>query len=178
LKENPLVTKRSLVVVVLCILFSAVVIAQDADQAAPQLSAAQKQSLLKEFARSATMDGVVFSYVLLNNKTIDILFPGDARYAMRARANSATIFFIQGIPSKNLTQFDPKFVIEQNGKSFEGAVVNIKNLQAGAVEKGAKIEGLIQLSQKIDVTHPFKIKSSNVTIEFKLSAEAVKLLEN
>jgi hypothetical protein len=177
-KENLLVTKRSLVVVVLCVLFSTIVIAQDANQAAPEMSLAQKQTLIKEFARSATIDGLVLNYVLLNNKTIDILFPGDSKYAMRARANTATMFLVQGTPTRNLAQFDPKFVIEQNGQSFAGQSVNIKNLQSGSVEKGTNIEGLIQLSQKIDVTQPFKIKSHTGVTEFKLSPKAIKLLEN
>ncbi|MBN1571132.1 MAG: hypothetical protein JXA73_25070 [Acidobacteria bacterium] len=173
-----MVTKRSLAVVVLFVIFSAVALAQDANQAAPELTPAQKSNLIKVFARSANMDGIVINYVLLNNKTIDVLFPSDAKYAMRARANAATTFFVQGIPSKNLTQFEPKFEIEQNGKSFKGENVNIRNLQAGAVEKGSKIEGLIQLSQKIDITRPFKIKCPTGVIEFKLSQEAIKLLEN
>ncbi|MDM7995856.1 MAG: hypothetical protein QUT30_09265 [Acidobacteriota bacterium] len=171
-------TKRSLLVVVLCLVFSIVVPAQEATQAAPELTPAQKSALIKEFARSATMDGVTFNYVLLNNKTIDILFPGDAKYAMRARANAATMFFVQGIPSKDLAQFNPKFVVEQDGKAFEGENVNIRNLQAGAISKGTKIEGLIQLSQKINVTQPFKIKNADSATEFKLSEEAVKLLQN
>jgi hypothetical protein len=178
LKERPLVTKRSLVAVVLCILFSTLVLAQDAKQAAPEMTQAQKHALLKEFARSEIMDGVTLNYVLLNNKTVDILFSGDSKYAMRARANTSTVFFVQGIPSKNLLQFNPTFEVEQNGKSFTGESVNIKNLQVGVVEKGAKIEGLIQLAQKIDVTQPFKIKNPNGSIEFKLSKEAIKLLHN
>jgi len=173
-----LVTKRSLWVVVVCLLFSTLAAAQDAAQAAPELTPAQKSALIKEFARSATMDGLTFNYVLLNNKTIDILFPGDAKYAMRARANAATMFFVQGIPSKDLAAFNPKFVVEQGGKEFESESVNIRNLQAGAVSKGTKIEGLIQLSQKINVTQPFKIKNANSTTEFKLSEEAIKLLQN
>ena len=173
-----MVTKRSLLVVVLCALLSTVVLAQDATQAAPELTAAQKTALIKEFARSATTDGVTFSYVLLNNKTIDILFPGDAKYAMRARANASTMFFVQGMPSKDLDQFDPKFVVEQDGKSYTGENVNIRNLQAGAVAKGTKIEGLIQLAQKIDVTQPFKIKNAKAATEFKLSEGAIKLLQN
>jgi hypothetical protein len=173
-----LVTKRSLLVVVLFVLFSTGVMAQDAPQAAPEMTAAEKSTLIKEFARSANMDGVVLNYVLLNNKTIDILFPGNGKYAMRARAKAATMFFVQGIPSKNLTQFNPKFVVEQDGKSFEGENVNINNLQVGTVEKGAKIEGLIQLGQKIDVTQSFKIKSPTSETEFKLSKDAIKLLEN
>jgi hypothetical protein len=178
LKEKPLVTKRSLLVVALCVLFGTIVLAQDATQAAPELTPAQKTALIKEFARSANIDGVLFNYVLLNNKTIDILFSGDSKYAIRAQASAATMFFVQGLPSKDVAKFDPKFVIEQDGKSFDGANVNIKNLQAGALAKGAKFEGFIQLSQKIDVTHPFTIKNASNTTEFKLSQEALKLLQN
>jgi hypothetical protein len=178
LKEKPLITKRNLVIVVLFVLFSATVMAQDANQAAPEMTQSQKAEIIKEFGRSAAMDGITFNYVLLNNKTVDVLFSGDTKLAMRARANTSTVFFVQGVPSKNIPQFDPKFEIEQDGKSYEGQNINIKNLQAGAVEKGSKIQGLIQLAQKIDVTQPFKIKSPNGTIEFKLSKEAIKYLEN
>ena len=178
LKEKALVTKRGMLVFVLCVLFGSFAISQDAEQAAPELTPAQKSALIKEFARSSTLEGITFSYVLLNNKTIDILFPGDAKYAMRARANAATMFFVQGVPSKDLAQFDPQFVVEQDGKTFTGENVNIRNLQAGAVSKGVKIEGLIQLSQKIDITQPFKIKNAKNSTEFKLSPEAIKLLQN
>jgi len=159
-------------------LFSTVAIAQEANQAAPEISAAEKANIIKEFARSAEMDGVTFNYVLLTNKTIDILFPGDAKYSMRARANAATMFFIQGVPGKKLGQFNPKYEIEQNGRTFDGESVNISNFQAGTVEKGSKIAGLIQLTQKIDVTRPFKIKCASGSIEFRLSSNAIKLLQN
>jgi len=178
LKQRALITKRSLLVCVLFVLIGTFVLGQDAEPAAPELTPAQKSSLIKEFARSAALDGITFNYVLLNNKTIDILFPGDAKYAMRARANAATMFFVQGVPSKDLAEFDPKFVVEQDGKSYTGENVNIRNLQAGSIAKGSKIEGLIQLSQKIDVTQPFKIKNARTAINFKLSQEAIKLLQN
>ena len=45
--------------------------------------------------------------------------------------------------------------------------------------KGTRISGLVQLSQKIDVTQPFKIKGAkNAFAEFKLSKGAIKLQEN
>lgn len=177
LKERNLATKRCLILFTLCALFSTVMKAQEANQE-PKQDAAQKTAIISEFTRSAKMDGVILSFVLLNNKTVDALFSGDGKYAMRARANMSTLFFVQGVPEKNIT-LDPKFVVEQDGKTFTGETINMRNLQAGAVAKGTRIEGLIQLSQKINVTQPFKIRCiDNASADFKLSRQAIKLLEN
>jgi hypothetical protein len=173
-----LVTKRILVIGILCALFSAMVIAQDANQPAPALDSAQKAVIIKEFTRAGNLNGVMLSFVLLNNKTVEALFSGEGKYSIRARANMATMFYVQGVPEKDIT-LDPKFAVEQDGKSFAGEAISMKNLKAGAVAKGARIEGLIQLSQKIDVSQPFIIKDGQSKLaEFKLSPEAKKLLEN
>jgi hypothetical protein len=173
-----LATKKNLIIAVLFTLLATVLMAQDTNQAAPEQTAAQKSAIIKEFTRSAKMDGVILNFVLLNNKTVDALFSGDGKYALRARANSATTFYVQGVPEKDIT-FDPKFVVEQNGKTFAAEAINMSHLQAGAVSKGTQISGLIQLSQKIDLDKPFKIKGAGkAAAEFKLSSEAIKLLEN
>jgi hypothetical protein len=178
LKENTLVKKSILVVGMLCALCSAVVIAQDANQPAPALDPAQQAAIIKEFTRPVKMDGVILSFVLLNNKTVDVLFSGEGKYSMRAKANMATMFYVQGVPQKDIT-LDPKFEVEQDGKSFAGEAISMKNLKPGSVAKGTRIEGLIQLNQKINVSQPFAIKNNqNKLTEFKLSPEAVKLLEN
>jgi hypothetical protein len=164
--------------VLLFTLWGAVLIAQETNQAVPEQTAEQKTAILKEFTRSAKMDGIMLNFVLLNNKTVDALFSGDGKYAMRARANVATTFYVQGVPQKDIT-LDPQFVVEQDGETFSAKTISISNLAAGAVSKGARISGLIQLSQKIDVDKPFKIKGAkNATAEFNLSTKAIKLLEN
>ncbi len=154
-----------------------IVAAQDGNPSASETQEAHKAAL-KEFSRSAMMDGVRYSFVLLNNKTVDALFSGSGKYAMRARANTSTLFFVQGVPEKDIT-LDPKFTVEQNGKIYEGESINMKNLQAGPVAKGTRIEGLIQLSQKLNFIHPFKIRNANNnSVEFRISPDALKLLEN
>lgn len=175
-RENILTTKKMFVVAVIFVLFSTLAIAQDSDETKPELSKKQINELIKEFSRSARMDGVMLSFVLLNNKTIDALFQGSNRYAMRARANSATTFLIQGVPEKDIN-LDPQFEVEQNGKTFKGKAINMQHLETGYVLKGARITGLLQLSDKIDVTQPFKIKGTQIaSADFKLSEDAIKLL--
>ena len=175
-RESILTTKKMFVVAVIFVLFSTLAMAQDSDQTKPELSKEQINELIKAFSRSARMDGVVLNFVLLNSKTIDALFQGSNRYSMRARANSATIFLIQGVPVKDVN-LDPQFEVEQNGKTFKGEAINMQNLEARYVLKGARIAGLLQLSEKIDVTQPFKIKGAQIdSAEFKLSEDAIKLL--
>jgi hypothetical protein len=147
--------------------------AQNADP-----SEAQKTAIISEFTRSAKMDGVTLSFVLLNNKTVEALFSGEGKYAMRARANMATMFYVQGVPEKNI-KLNPQFEVEQDGQTYKGETINMKNLQSGDVAKGTRIEGLIQLSRKIDLNQPFKVRCiHNPSADFRLSPETLKLLEN
>ena len=132
----------------------------------------------QQFIRTVRLDGITLSFVLLNDKTVNFLFSGDGKNSIRAQANNATMFFVQGIAEKDLV-FDPEFEVTQDGKTFPGEAVNLKNLQTGPLAKGTRISGLIHLSQKIDVMQPFKIKGAkNAIAEFKLSKGAIKLLEN
>jgi hypothetical protein len=135
------------------------------------------QSVLKEFTRSGQADGLTWSFVLLNDRTVDVLFQAPGKYAMRARANQATTFYVQAMPEKDI-QLDPKFDVEQNDKTFVASVHSIKNFAAGTVAKGNRIDGILQLDQKLNLSHPFKIKgANNFSLEFKLSPEAVHLAE-
>jgi hypothetical protein len=171
--------KKISVVAALCILACFNALAQEpASTDAAAQSTALTADTMKEFTRTAKMDGLSLSIILLNNKTVDFLFSGDSKYSIRARANMATMFFVQGIAEKDMT-LDLKFEVEQDGKKYPGEAVNLKNLQTGKVAKGTRISGLVQLSQKIDVTQPFKIQGArNSSAEFKLSKDAIKLLEN
>jgi hypothetical protein len=171
--------KKISIIAALCVLICSFSMAQDqASTAAPEQSTALSAETMKEFTRTAKMDGLTLSIILLNNKTVDFLFSGDSKYSIRAQANLATMFFVQGIAEKDTT-LDLKFEVEQDGKKYPGEAVNVKNLQAGKIAKGTRITGLVQLAQKIDVTQPFKIQGAkNSSTEFKLSKDAIKLLEN
>jgi hypothetical protein len=177
-KETNVVVKKLMIIFALCAVCSAIGFTQDSNQTAPAQNTAFNAKSVQKFTRNAQLDGVTLNFVLLNNKTVDFLFSGDSKYSIRAQANAATMFYVQGITDKDIT-FDPQFEVTQDGKTYPGSVVNLKNLQTGHLAKGTKISGLVQLAQKIDIAQPFKIKGAhNASVEFKLSQDDLKLLEN
>ena len=135
------------------------------------------QALLKEFTRSVKLDGYTISFVLLNEKTVDVLFQAPGKYAIRARANQATTFYVQGVPEKDMA-IDTKFSAEQDGQTIAGSAMNIKHFDGSTVTKGTRFDGLLQLDKKLDLNHPFKIKATSGSVEFKLSEDAHKLMAN
>jgi hypothetical protein len=144
------------------------------------LVVAQEQgssSVLKEFTRSGSIQGVTLSFVLLTDKTIDLLFKAPGKYAIRARANQATAFYVQGVPTKDI-KLDNKFVVEQDGETFDGSSLNINNFEGGNVAKGKRIDGILQLDKKLNLSRAFKIKNANSSVEFKLSDATVKEMQN
>jgi hypothetical protein len=174
-----LVTKRILVFTVLFALFAIPMMAQEAGQAAPELTSSQKSSILREFSYSANLDGMTYVFVLLNDKSVEALFVGKSKDEMRTRANASTVFFVRGNATKDQTAYSPKFTVEQGGKTIEGEAVNIDGFKTGTVSKGAKIQGLIQFTEKIDLTQAFRIRGpQNASLDIKLSKNALKYLQN
>ena len=165
-----MVTKKVLMIVAICVLSLTPAMAQDSDE---------KTKLVKEFTLTAEMDGLILNFVALNDITVDALFSGSSKYAIRARANASTVFYVQGVPEKDI-DFNTEFRFEQNGFFIDGKTANIKNFTAGPVSKGTKMEGLVQLSRKIDLAQPFKIidTSNDATAEFQLSQDTLDLLKN
>jgi hypothetical protein len=159
--------RNILMIVLVCLLLGTMVFAQESNSNA---------ALLKEFTRSVSADGITLSFVLLNDRTVDALFEAPGKYSMRARARMATTFFVQGMPEKDM-QLDTTFVAEQDGQTVAGASHNIKNFINGTATKGVRIDGILELEKKLDLTHSFKIKGNHGAVEFRLSPEARKLAE-
>ncbi len=80
------------------------------------------------------------------------------------------------MPEKDVT-IDTKFSAEQDGQTVSGNIINIKSFEGGKLSKGDRFSGILQLDRKLDLTHPFKIIASHGTVEFKLSEEALNLLQ-
>jgi hypothetical protein len=136
-----------------------------------------KTAMLKEYTRTATLDGVSLSFVHLNSRTVDVLFEAPGKYALRARASQSTMLYVQGMPEKDI-MVDTKFFLEQGGQKSEGMVQNIKNLQSTTmVPKGERIDGIIHFTKKVDLTQEFTVGNANGSVAFKLSPEALKMLE-
>ncbi len=159
--------RRLIVIALVCVFAASVAAAQEQNN----------QSLLKEFTRFGQAEGLGWNFVLLNDRTVDVLFQAPGKYAIRARANQSTTFYVQATPEKDV-QVDPKFEVEQDGKTFAGTAHNIKNFTPGNVAKGTRIDGILQLDQKLNLSHPFVIKgANNLAVEFKLTPEEVQLAQ-
>jgi hypothetical protein len=133
------------------------------------------KALLNDFTRSGKIDGTNLSFVLLNNKTVELLFTPPGMYQIRARASQATAFYVLGAAEKKMT-LDKKFIVEQDGEKFDCEMINIENFTGGDIAKGQKIKGILQLSKKLNLSHPFVIKSAQDALEFRLTEEALKEL--
>ena len=147
-----------------------------AQEQTPPESPKPDPSILKEFTRTGTVSGITMSFVLVNDKTVEVLFSGPSKYSLRARARMGTLIYLQGTPEKDVNQVNMKFTMEQDGATVDGTTLNIKNFEGGAVPKGTRIDGLVQFDKKLDLSHPFRIKNAKTTVEFKLSQSALKLL--
>ena len=165
-----MVIKKILIGVAICALSLSLAVAEDSGE---------KTKLVKEFTITADLDGLILNFVALNNKTVEALFSGSGKYAIRARANASTLFFVQGVPDKDI-DFNPNFRFEQNESVIDTKTSSLKNFKEGPISKGTRIEGLVQLSQKIDLAQPFKIVDprNDASAEFQYSQETLDLLKN
>ncbi len=167
--------KRFAAIVVVSTVIASFSFAQESNPS--QAPSTNNQALLKEFTRAIKTDGYVLNFVLLNDKTVDVLFQAPGKYAMRARANQATTFYVQAMPDKDIA-IETKFVAEQDGETISGSSLNIKNFDGTKVAKGTRVDGILQLDKKLNLAHPFKIVGAHGSVEFKLTEEAMKLMQN
>jgi hypothetical protein len=138
---------------------------------------AQDKALLKEFTRTGYFSGTKLSFVLLNDKTIDMFFKGTSKDTVQAKADVGTCFYIAGTADKNMTM-STDFVVEQNGEKFAGTIMNLKNFVDGEVAKGEKISGILQLQQKVKLSQLFTVKGAGGLVDFQLSSTALMNVSN
>src|SRR5215467_11275732 len=84
------------------------------------------QNPLVDYTRQIKYDGLNLSVLLVNNRTVEVLFQAPAKYSMRARANQQTVLYIQGTPTKEF-DLNNAFTIEQDGQTLTGTSTSIKN---------------------------------------------------
>ncbi len=163
--------RRVLVVAFLLALAAAFSLAQEQGQGQ------DAQAVLKAFTRAGAAEGITFSFSLVNNRTVDTLFSGQGKYAIRARANQSTLLFLTGQMSSD-GSVDRNFTVEQDGATIAATPINIQNFDGKPVIKGTRFDGLLQLEKKLDLAHPFTVRGLTTSVEFKLTEEALKLLAN
>ena len=136
------------------------------------------KELLQKATFTVETEGAKLNFVLLNDKTVDVLFSGSSKYSIRARANASTVFYVDGTASKALV-FNPKFEVVQNGRIMSSKSISIKNFEQGPLEKGARIQGLLELGQKLNLYQPFKLKDQKHEFaEFQYDWGALESMKN
>jgi hypothetical protein len=164
-----LIAKRILILTAMCIWSLAAVRAKEAPRGI---------DLLRQASFSIETDGAVFNFILLTDKTIDALFSGPSKLSIRARANASTTFFVQGRVKKR-HNFSPDFEVVQNGQSIQTKITSIKNFKEGLVDKGDKIEGLVQLVHNLNLYQSFHISDTRKSYpEFQYNFDAVEAIKN
>jgi hypothetical protein len=134
--------------------------------------------LVGMFSAPLRLDGGNFQVVVLNDRTVEALFPqSPAKAALRTKGRMTTVFFIQGNVTKEF-ELNPVLTVEQKGKSFEGKPSSMKNFTAGKIPKGQAIQGMVEMPEKIDLYEPFKVTLSGKTVEFRLNQDDVRQYGN
>ena len=111
----------------------------------------------QESGDEALLDGATMQVIILNDRTVEALFPqSPAKAALRTKGRMTTLLLVQGKATKDF-QFDPTVKVEQKGKTLEGKASSMKNFTAGKVAKGDQIQGMVELPEKVDLYEPFKV---------------------
>ena len=138
---------------------------------------AQDRGLLKEFSRAGYFSGTKLSFVLLNDKTIDIFFKGSSKDTVQAKVDAGTCFYVAGTADKNM-KMSTDFVVEQDGEKITGTVLNLGNFVDGSVAKGEKISGILQLQKKVRLNNLFTVKGAGGLVDFRFSNIALMNVSN
>jgi len=130
---------------------------------------------LVDYTRQIKYDGLTLSVLLVNNRTVEILFQAPLKYSMRARAGQQTLLYVQGTTQKDF-DLTNTFTIEQDGQSIAGVSTSMKNFVNGKVPAGQRIDGIVEFPKKIDIGKPFTVKNGSGSVQFILTPEAIKAL--
>lgn len=112
--------------------------------------------------------------VVLNDRTVEALFGASpAKAAFRTKARLTSMFFVQGTVNKDF-ELKPEVSVVQKGETIEGKVTPMKNFAAGKVAKGEMVQGLVEMSKKVDLFEPFKVNVGPDSVDFRLNADDVR----
>lgn len=129
--------------------------------------------MLQIFSAPIKTGGGEFTITIVNDRTIDPLFGSSpSRFAIRTRARTATIFFVQGMANKDF-EFNPDLTVTQKGETLTGAASSVKNFTAGKIAKGQVVQGLVEMPKKLNLYEPFDVKIGGQKAEFRLSPDDV-----
>jgi hypothetical protein len=156
--------KRAIAVAIVGLFLASLAVAQD------------QRELVKEFTKAEYFGGTKLSFMLLTDKTIDLLFKGPSKDTIKAKTETGTSFYVSGTAEKKLN-LDTKFMLVQGEEKFNGSVLeNIQNFADGDIAKGTKVSGIIQFDKKINLSKFFSIRNSSGNVDFKFSDLAIRTI--
>jgi hypothetical protein len=156
--------KRVVAVAIVGLFFASLAVTQD------------QRELVKEFTKAEYFGGTKLSFMLLTDKTIDLLFSGPSKDTIKAKTETGTSFYVSGTAEKNL-KLDTKFTLVQGEEKFNGSVLeNIKNFADGDIAKGTRVSGIIQFDKKINLGKFFSIRNASGNVDFKFSDLALRTI--
>ncbi len=130
--------------------------------------------LIQMFSQSVRTDGGNLQVIVLNDRTVEVLFGASpAKAAFRTKARMTSVFFVQGTTTKDF-EFKPEVSVVQKGETLPGKATNMKNFTGGKVAKGEVVQGLVELPKKLDLYEPFKFTISGESVEFRLNQDDLR----
>jgi hypothetical protein len=138
-------------------------------------SASDPAKMLQIFSAPIKTDGGPFQIVILNDRTVDALFgQSPAKAAFRTKSRMTAVFWVQGSASKDF-DFKPDATLTQKGETMEAKPTPVsKNFVAGKINKGEKVQGLLEFPKKVELFEPFKITMNGQSAEFRLNEDDVR----
>jgi hypothetical protein len=135
---------------------------------------ADNAKMLQAFSAQRRADWGNVQVVLLNDRTVEALFgTSPAKAAFRTKARMTTVFFIQGTANKEF-ELKPDVTVTQKGETLTGKVTPMKNFAGGKVAKGEQVQGLVELTKKLDLYEPFKVTVAGEAVDFNLNEDDVR----
>lgn len=130
--------------------------------------------LLQMFSTPLRTNGGNLQIILLNDKTVEVLFGASpAKAAFRTKARMTTVFFVQGTASKDF-EFKPEMTVVQKGETLAGKSTSMKNFTGAKVPKGEAIQGLVEMPKKLDLYEPFKVSLAGESIDVKYNQDDMR----
>ncbi len=142
----------------------------------PAAAAAQETpdlgSVLQDFGRRSSGNGLDLLVVHLNDKTTDALFEPPAKYSLRAQARQVTMFYVLGTADRDAT-------ISTDYRVRQGAIsVNELRLRPHSIsgfEDGARLAagesfiGILMLDQVLSLRTAFSVVQGEHTFNFEFT---------
>lgn len=135
--------------------------------------------LMKDFSRPLKGDGISFTVIHLNDKTVEGLFGQSPRkLALRVQARQNTMFYVQGSADQD-TKLEIDFSVTQGGETVDGTALSMNNFEDGReVKRGERIDGVVTLGKKLDLSEPFIVENAGESARFDFSDEIVSSIAN